>query len=200
MRHDAEIELHGKVVEIERLLQKTYHVVRTISLLPGVRSTDPSNRNSDREDVVTMGRMSASEHDTVQQLYNHIASSVDVSEIYIVYDGFKPQLGQVPFLMFDQLIVDRFEELSSTHALSSDADIPGEDEDAKYQDYVRQLDYLRQHNFNMPDHSLDDIHPINSGLLRTCDNSQFLSKSRGDVRHTYGFTVSVPIYDLCLTN
>lgn len=120
MRHDAEIELHGKVVEIERILQKTYHVVRTISLLPGVRSTD-------REDVVIMGRMSASDHDTVQQLYNHIASSVDVSEIHIVYDGFKPQLGQVSFLIFDQVIVDRFEELSSTHARSSDADIPEED-------------------------------------------------------------------------
>tara|TARA_R110001592_G_scaffold153429_1_gene381863 strand:- start:757 stop:1203 length:447 start_codon:yes stop_codon:yes gene_type:complete len=101
LARDAEISLQGKATEIEGILQQIYHSVRTISLLPGVRDTAPSNRNSDDEDIVEMGLISAANYDTVQQLYNHVASSVALSEIYIVYDGFNPEVGQVPFLMFD---------------------------------------------------------------------------------------------------
>ena len=196
LRHGADSDLHGKVVEIEGILQQTYQVIRTISLLPGVRSTTPGNRNSDEEDIVGMGRMSEADYNTVQQLYNHIASAVEVSEIYIVYDGFDPTRGQVPFVMFDRVIVESFEELTQAHLRRDDPDIPEEDESEEYEDYVRQLNYLREHNFFMPNQTLDGIPPINSGLLRTCDNTQYLSKSRGDVRHSYGFTVSVPIYGI----
>lgn len=196
LRHDAEIALHGKATEIEGILRQIYHAARTISLLPGVRSTAPINRNSDAEDTVSMGLMSSANYDTVQQLYNHIASSVALSEIYIVYDGFDPKRGQVPFLMFDQVIVDKFAHLTSSLNSNDESDFPEEDETEEYEDYVRQLDYLRQHSFKMPQQSIESITSINSGLLRTCDNTQFLSKTTGHVRHTYGFTLSVPIYGL----
>ncbi len=192
--HTAETELHSKVAQVENILRQTYHTVRTISLLPGVRNTAPSNRNGDTEDIVAMGRMSPADYDTVQQLYNHIGSSVAVSEIYIIYDGFDPLRGQVPFVMFDQIIVDKFDQ--QTQHILKDDDFPEEDETEEYLEYVRQLNYFRQHSFKMPDNLLDNITPINSGMLRTCDNSQYLSTSDGDERHTYGFTLSVPIYDL----
>ncbi|WP_339768866.1 EAL domain-containing protein [uncultured Paraglaciecola sp.] len=196
LAHDAEMSLQGKATEIEGILQQIYHSVRTISLLPGVRDTAPSNRNSDDEDIVEMGLISAANYDTVQQLYNHVASSVALSEIYIVYDGFNPDVGQVPFLMFDHVIVDNFAKLTMALNGHHEGDFPEEDETEEYEDYVRQLDYLRQQNFDMPNQSLDSITVINSGLLRTCDNTQFLSKSHGHVKHTYGFTLSVPIYGL----
>lgn len=196
LRHDAEVSLHGKVTEIEGILQRIYHAARTISLLPGLRTTEPRNRDSDAEDIVDMGLMSVANYDTVQQLYNHIASSVTLSEIYIVYDGFNPERGQVPFLMLDQVIVDKFAKLTSSVHGHSESDFPEEYEAEEYEDYVRQLDYLRDHSFNMPSESLESIIAINSGMLRTCDNSQFLSKTHGHVRHTYGFTLSVPIYGL----
>ena len=196
LRHDAEVALHSKATEIEGILQQIYQAARTISLLPGVRSTTPSNRNADSEDIVSMGLMSSANYDTVQQLYNHIASSVALSEIYIVYDGFDPQRGQVPFLMFDQVIVDKFANLTASLHGHDESDFPEEDETEEYEDYVRQLDYLREHSFLMPMESIDSIISINSGMLRTCDNTQFLSKTHGHVRHTYGFTLSVPIYGL----
>ena len=196
IHQEAELALTSKAAEIEVILQQTYHMARTISLLPGIRSTRPGNRLSDTEDIIASGRMSAADYDTVQQLYNHIASLVAVSEIYIIYDGFNPELGQVPFVMFDQIIVDRFAELAPGHDDVNNLDLPEEYESEEYADYVRQLDYFRRHSFSMPGQSLEDIHPINSGTLRTCDNTQYLSKSRGDVRNTHGFTISVPIYDL----
>ena len=196
LRHDGEVSLQAKAVEIEGILKRTYHAVRTISLLPGVRSGVPRNRLFGAEDVVKSGRMSAADYNTVQQLYNHIASSVAVSEVYIVYDGFDPAGGQVPFVMFDQIIVDRMNDAMADKGASHTADTPEQDESEEYADYVRQLDYLRRNSLNMPTGGLDNILPINSGTMRTCDNSQYTSRQHGEVINASGFTMSVPIYDM----
>jgi predicted signal transduction protein with EAL and GGDEF domain len=196
LRLDGETALERKTHEIEGVLQQTYQMIRTISLLPGVRSASPINRNSDAEDIVALGGMTSEDYATVQRLYNHIASLVAVSEIYIVYDGFNPDLGQVPYVMFDHIITDQFASQTSNQPEIASADVPLEDESAEYREYVRQLGHFRQISPTMPDNSLDNILPINSGILRTCDNSQYHSVSSGDVRHTQGFTISVPIYDL----
>lgn len=198
LHDDAEAAMQSKADHIERILQQIYYITRTISLIPAIRSVTPGNRESDSENVVEQGRFSAADYDTVQQLYNQIATSVDLSEIYIVYDGFDPERGQVPFMMFDHVIVDNFQKIAASlkDQDHDENDIPEESEEEEYQDYVRQLNYLRQHYYSMPGDSLDNILPINSGLLRTCDNTQYISKKHGDVNHAYGFTLSVPIYDL----
>tara|TARA_R110001599_G_scaffold320334_1_gene530562 strand:- start:567 stop:2270 length:1704 start_codon:yes stop_codon:yes gene_type:complete len=193
--NDTNSAMFNKAIEIEGILKRTYHTIRTISLLPGVRASQPYNRKSDLEDVVTSQRISKSDFDTIQQLYNHISASVDVSEIYIIYDGFDPKQNEVPFIMFDQVIVDRFQEAVQASPNIDMNDLPEEDESAEYLDYVRQLDYFRSNATVMPINSLDAIYPINSGLMLTCDNSQYHSISKGDPKNASGFTLSVPIYD-----
>ena len=58
-------------------------------------------------DVVKQGRFSSEGHLTVQQLYNNLASNFSVSEIYAVVDGFDRKKNDVPFFMYDQLIVKK---------------------------------------------------------------------------------------------
>ena len=192
---EANSALRAKAADIAGILQRTYHTVRTISLLPGVRSLVPYNRSSEAQDVVQQGRMSSADYDTVQQLYNQIASSVSVSEIYLIHDGFNPDKGQIPFVMLDHIIVERARANTTAAANQHGSDIPQEDESEEYKDYVRQLAYFRTYNLHMPDDGLDSIAPINSGAMRTCDNSQYTSIAHGDVHNATGFSVSVPIYD-----
>lgn len=197
IRSDADAALQSKALEIEGILKRTYHTIRTISLLPGVRVSPPDNRSSADQDVVATGRMTLSDFETVQQLYNHIAASVSVSEIYIVHDGFRPDLGQVPFVMFDQVVVDRIARATAiVGGKQASPDIPEQDESEEYADYVRQLEYFRQNSPEMPLDGLDSIYPVNSGLMRTCDNSQYTSVQHGDARNARGFSMSVPIFDL----
>jgi hypothetical protein len=80
-----------------------YKNLRTISLLPSVKKIDRHGSNLDKDD-----------HETIQQIYNNLASSVSVSEVYIVPadldpDKLDPFTGkpEEPILMFDQLIVGR---------------------------------------------------------------------------------------------
>ncbi|WP_298189498.1 EAL domain-containing protein [uncultured Pseudomonas sp.] len=194
LNREMRFALQSKASEVEGILQRTYHTIRTISLLPGVREIAPNNRSSDKEDVVVTGRISQADFDTVQQLYNHVAASVAVSEIYLVLDGFDPNKGQVPFLMFDHVILDRFHQ-QLDEPPGSDPDHPEEYEEAEYQDYVRQLALLRQRP-NPIGNDLNAITPIASGELLTCDNSQYLSLAERDPRNAMGFSLSVPIYGL----
>lgn len=195
LNREMQLSLRSKANEVEGILQRTYHAIRTISLLPGVRAVVPHNRSSAEEDVVQEGFISQADYDTVQQLYNHVAASVAVSEVYVVFDGFAPSKGQVPFLMFDHIIVDRFHQQLEGEEPGADPDHPEEYEEAEYQEYVRQLALLRQRSNQFVD-DLDAITPITSGELLTCDNSQYLSLSEGDPRNAMGFTLSVPVYGL----
>lgn len=43
--------------------------------------------------------ITADAHMTVQQIYNNLASSVTVSEVYCVVDGLDHRRGEVPFFM-----------------------------------------------------------------------------------------------------
>lgn len=196
LRKDTAAELRAKAIEIEGILQRTYHTIRTISLLPGARSALARNRISAKQNAVAMGYFSAADFGTVQQLYNHIAATVEVSEIYIVHDGFRPDVGQVPFLMFDEVIVQKIAHNQVEIENKNIDDVPKEDESEEYADYVRQLDYLRSKYPKLPANAPDGIVPINSGELRTCDNVQYTSIARGDVKEARGFTLSVPLFDL----
>ena len=90
-------------------IQSIYENLRTLSLLPSTRSIARHGEN-----------LSAEAKLTFQQVYNNLASSVSVSEVYILPadlnpDRMDPVTGKLeePILMFDQLIVDardRFEQ------------------------------------------------------------------------------------------
>lgn len=192
--NEMRLEAQTMAEKLAGVLERTYVTIKTISLLPAVRSTAPRNRNSVDDDVVELGHFGEGDAETIQQLYNHISSDVAVSEIYLVYGGFAPERGEVPFLMFDQVLLERIadaKEADRTH----EQDEPEEHEAAEYAEYVRQLGYLQQYHPKLPSEAPEGIAAMTSPLLRTCDNSQYTSIANGDERNTHGILLSVPIYD-----
>ena len=90
-------------VRVESSLSHMFQGLRTIARLPGVRKIDRYATN-----------FSADSRSTVQEIYNNLAASVDISEVYIVPadlepDRVDPRTGknQEPITTFDHLIVGR---------------------------------------------------------------------------------------------
>jgi len=198
---NAKLTTDAKAKELTQLLNDLYITTRTITLLPAVRGAPQRNRDSDDEDAVADGHFKSSDAQTVLQLYLHLADLSDVSEVYVLHDGFAPQRGQVPFMMFDSVIVDRFKSLvgdqmpDRSAADASQVDIPHEDEEAEYLELVRQLDYFRRHHAQLPKTAPQGIAALVSPALITCDNSQYLSKTSSLDRDRLGVMLSVPTYD-----
>ncbi len=195
LRGENVLETKVLASKLAGTLSSAYVTLKTISLLPDVRAVAPQNRNNDEVDVVEQGHFSATGANTIQQLYNHIAGEMDVSEVYVVYDGFDPKQGQVPFLMFDEVLMSRIAKVKGAHP-THEQDTPEEDESFEYDEYVRQLSHLRQTYPTLPGSAPSGIGAVTSSLMRTCDNSQFTSIAQGKVRDTFGLLLSVPIYDL----
>jgi diguanylate cyclase (GGDEF)-like protein len=101
----AELSVRAKAQELQGLFRELYVSTRTISLLPGLREAPAQNR---RLGAGNAPELSPRDAQTLQQLYNHQASLLSVSKVYVVYDGFKPQLGEQPFVTLDEMLVDRF--------------------------------------------------------------------------------------------
>ena len=87
--------------EVSRTFRKIYEGMRTIARLPSVRRID---RRAEQLD--------ADARTSIQEIYNNLANSVAMSEIYIVPVGFDPdrvdpgtQKSECPILTFDELIV-----------------------------------------------------------------------------------------------
>lgn len=181
--------------EIEQVFKVIYESARTIALLPGVRKISGRNRASETEDVVANGRFAEDSALTVQQLYNNLSSNVAVSEVYSVLKGFKPERGEVPFFMYDQLIVAGRAEDEDKGA-GKGADVPEDVEAEEYRQYGVQLTDLQASHPRFSFAALDDIPAVGSPVLMTCDNSQYTSKSKGNPRDAHGILLSVPFYGL----
>ncbi len=198
-QHDEAIAKHleGEFLQKKLALEQNFNVMyrnaRTISLLPSVRAISGGNRNNEQEDVVASGRFSADAHGTVQQIYNSLASVLSVSEIYAVVEGLDHRKGQVPFFMYDSLVLQQSgSEDGSTESAS--ADTPEESEEAEYNYFPQQIDALRRQHPRFDFHSIDDIPAVLSPLMRTCDNSQYESRSQGNEHDSHGLLYSVPFY------
>lgn len=183
-----------KISEIEGIFASMYETIRTIALLPSIRSIEGGNMVGE-EDVIASGRMSEDGWNTVQQLYNSLVEHISVSEIYATLKGFSPQIGETPFFMFDAAILGGSATLSTTERGSLPPDFPEEAEEAEYKILQEQLNFFAQHNPRFNFRGLKDIPAITSSAVRTCDNSQYLSASRDDVHNTFGFIYSAPIYN-----
>jgi len=182
-----------KTQEIERLFAMIYESARTASLLPGVRSVEGGNRASEKEDVIADKRMSADAGGTIQQLYNNLAVHLDVSEMYHVRNGLDAAHGQVPFFMYDKVRLGTGATTDKESAPTPDT--PEESEEAEYAYYPQQIAQLKQIKPHFNFQNLDEIPAAFSPLMRTCDNRQYLSKSKGDEKNTHGLLYSIPVYD-----
>ena len=191
---DVHEALHDRSSKIAHILSSIYENARMVSLLPGVRSIEAPNRKSDTEDVVAKGQFSQHDYDVVQQIYNNLASAVNVSEVYIVLAPFDASQGDVPFLMLDQLIIGVNNKEGEDEETQS-SDIPDESEEEEYVYYPVQMEKLKAINPTFNFTKLEQIPMVASPIVRTCDNTQYPSISNGDVRNAGGILFSVPIYN-----
>lgn len=198
---ETEIDSHQMALlteksgEIESVMRLVYEHLRTISLLPSIRRVGGFNRIDVSENVVEQGRLSIDTHQTIQQIYRNLHSSIDLSEIYVTLKGFQPETGEVPFAMYNDEISGTIwdpttESYSDHHA--------GEDyQEDEYRYFVKQLDQIeKQTPIWQVDKDITKIPALSSSLLRTCDNTQFELSAKDDPRNTNGILYSVPIFAL----
>ncbi len=192
-----------KARDLAQVFTDIYVTTRTIAMLPAVRRPEARNRASDHDDVIDGRRFTASDAQTVLQLYQRLADVLSVSEVYVVYDGFEPAKGEVPFLMFDAGMVERLRRLGSGDAqrastvrpAPSHAGAPEEVEAQEYTEIQRELARFKAEHAMLPADAPRGLAHLVSPPLVTCDNSQFPSTATGQDRDRTGFLLSVPIYD-----
>lgn len=186
-------QLELKSEAIRDIVQELYQTGRMISLLPAIREVRGGNRHSEQDDVLKEGRLSLDAHRMLQQVYANLRAYVQVSEIYFILDGFKPDQGDVPFFMYDDLIVGHSRRESVEDAVS---DVPAEDEHAEYEEIQRQLAWFGKNapTFNYGA-QLNTIPALISPLLQTCDTTQLFPKQSSHPRDGAGLVYSIPAYD-----
>jgi diguanylate cyclase (GGDEF)-like protein len=174
-------------------LHSIYENLRTLSLLPSTRSIARHGENLSEEAKLTF-----------QQVYNNLASSVSVSEVYILPadlnpDRMDPVTGKFeePILMFDQLIVDARDRYEADNP---NADLPkvtdpsyqAEIETYEYHEMRRQLAFLKQEYPLLSSVRGLSIPMVASPELVTCDNTTFIHTLK-DVDRS-GVVFTVPFY------
>lgn len=186
--------LERKGNEVRDLFDEIYRSTRMVSLLPMIRSVQGENRHSITEDVVAQGRFSLDAHRTMQQVYANLQNSVQLSEMYLVLDGFDP-VRHVPFFMYDDLVARPSSAATAQAELGGD--VPPEIEDEEYRHFPIQLKWFQQHAPIFAwTNALDKIPVQLSPMLRTCDNSQFVSLRQGNENDARGFIYAMPVYAL----
>ena len=184
------LKMAPMAARFEAVFEDIYHNTRTISLIPSVRHLSGPNRRSQTENVVLSRRFSTDADETVRQLYGNLFSNVQVSEVYVVLDGFDARRGEVPFLAYDGMI-------AAVNGLPSNPDpqdIPLEDESQEYTYYPTAIEAFRAKHPRYRFGELDEIPATWSPRMRTCDNTQYDSKRHGNVADADGVTLTVPIY------
>ncbi|WP_226034264.1 methyl-accepting chemotaxis protein [Aquitalea palustris] len=196
IQQEAIPQLERKRRQLQDMFNTMYENSRTISLLPSVRQIHGGNRADEKEDVVAGHRFTADAFNTVQQIFNNMVSRTRVSEVYAVMDGLDYKKGQVPFFMFDTVRLEpEAGKKEEDEAKSKDPDKPEELEDEEYSYFPRQLAELKANYPRFNFKVLDDIPAATSPLMRTCDNTQYYSKSQCNVYDASGFLYSVPVYN-----
>ena len=178
----------------ENSLKEIYENLRTLALLPSVRNIDRHGANLGPD-----GR------ETIQQIYNNLASAISVSEVYIVPadldpDKLDPVTGkpEEPILMFDQLIVHAGRWAASEDPFAKkEADEPAPDEPAEveifeYHQLRDQFEWLKPRYPNSNTIRGLDFPMISGPEIITCDNTKYV-KTRLDADRS-GILFSVPFF------
>jgi methyl-accepting chemotaxis protein len=160
-----------------------YQSLRTISRLPSVRKTDRYAKNINQDGLAT-----------VQELYNNLASNVDVSEVYIVpksldADQIDPVTlePQTPILMFDDLISD--DSAGGNVTKQFEAEI------YEYHLLHQQMLWFQENTPTAPAAAAGiDVPMISGHRVITCDNTVFNVSGKNSDRT--GMIFSVPFFDM----
>ena len=173
--------------EVQTAFTSIYQNLRTLSFLPGLRAVDREGDNLSPESLTTF-----------QQIYNNLADSVAVSEVYVLPIGFDPEKldpatghHEAPTLAFDQLIAPSHvaaggdpgaaQDGSGESAVPAAQDFVGLPDDAglpqveiqEYRELVKQLAWLKAHYPTIDSIHGMDVPMVASPELITCDNTYF---------------------------
>jgi len=180
---------------VQGSLKEIYENLRTLAQLPSVRNIDRHG-----------GNLGSDGRETIQQIYNNLADTISVSEVYIVPadldpDKIDPVTGKTeePILMFDQLIVHagRYATAEDPFA-KKDAEQPADDngppeiETFEYNQLRDQFKWLRS---RYPDSSSIrgmDFPMISGPEIITCDNTKYVKTMLDPDRS--GILFSVPFF------
>lgn len=183
------LKMAPMLARLEAAFEDIYHNARTISLIPSVRQLSGPNRRGESDNVLASGRFSKDADETVRQIYGNLFSNVQVSEVYVVLDGFDARRGEVPFLMYDNMIAAG-KDVSNPDP----QDIPLEDESQEYAHYPAAIAMFQANHPRFRFGTLDEIPAMWSPKMRTCDYTQYDSKRHGNPEDADGVTLTVPIY------
>lgn len=165
-------------------LKLIYSGLRTIARLPGLKKI---NRHANNMDPNALG--------AIQEIYNNLATSVDISEIYIVPRSFKPDdidpiTGHLeePILSFDEIIVGKFKGKHTKSTIK----LP-EIEIFEYHAMVQQIDRFIKEFPKESNISGLRFPVVSSPRLMTCDNTLYNPDAPSDADRM-GIVISVPFY------
>ena len=181
--------------DVDQALQMIYRNLRTLASLPGMRTI---SRHAES--------LSPEARTTFQMMYNNLASSVSVSEVYIIPEDFDP--GRIdpvtgkpeePVIMFDELILNAGADLSADQRASNPEAVAAAENDGPPEIEIYEYKQLQQQAAWFRSHVPDDgsitglrVPMIDSSEVITCDNTFFIT-SRDD-RDRKGIIFSVPFF------
>ncbi len=181
---------------LEDTFRQMYQGLRTIARLPGVRSVQ---RHANEIEFHGGDGLESDTRQTVQEIYNNLASNVAMSEVYIVPvnlepDEIDPHTGrlQEPITTFDELIVGQFADQTEHDKHGHYHDLE-ETEIHEYRLMKRQLAWMRQTVPRIEDIAGLDFPAMGGSEVITCDNTRY-SKNRPDDADRSGLVYSVPFY------
>lgn len=178
---ETEANIAGK--KVGDALNQVYQNLRTISFLPSVRNIDRHGTNLDEN-----------ARQSIQQIYNNLASNVAMSEVYIVPidlnpDKIDPVTGEheIPILMFDALNFDP--NKPQPPEVDRDPSLPIEEEVDEYRQFHELGQWLKTAYPN--NNGLDALQtPMFAGEpVITCDNSEYDTSRVDEDRKGVMFTV-----------
>ncbi len=199
-KEDAQnLELQNKAAEekamqLEQVLNQIYQNLRLIALFPGIQNFSGVNQPKESEEKYNKRFFTDDVKQSVQQIYNNLASNVAISEVYGVEKNFHPERGEKPFFMLDELILQDAKGNDEGTKTDISKDKPEEKEDEEYAWFVNQLAMFAQHFPVFNFETLNAIPLAISNPMRTCDNSQYQSISSGSLRDAEGISLAVPFY------
>ena len=175
---------------ISEKINDSYRLLRLMTRHPKIMQL---SRSKPHLDSVT--------HKTIQEIYNTLYTSLQISEIYFTDKDFDPERvdlrthhPQTPLATFDQFIVgksaDSKVEKSEDHAEEDHAD---EVEDFEYAEMKKQIAFFKSNYPTIGDLGLNYPFLVSRSLV-TCDNSYFSKKHPNDDDRS-GLLLSVPIYN-----
>jgi signal transduction histidine kinase len=171
--------------KLESSLGRIYINIRTISYLPGVKNIDRHATNITPDSL-----------ETIQHVYNNLATAVSISEVYINPIDFEPTkidpaTGKLeaPIISFDSVILGKSLDKIFNKERMNEAKTEG----FEYQLIKEQLSWFKEHNPSSTLYKDLNIPALIGREVITRDNASHSTSRKNDANHS-GIVYSVPFY------